>query len=351
MISKPRKRVLIVDDSAIVRKVLSEALSNEPDIEVAGTAPDAWIAREKILKLEPDVLTLDLEMPRMNGLAFLKRLMQFHPMPVIVVSSQGKASCDAAIEAMRIGAVDVLPKPGGPYSVGELRAQLAQHIRAAVGARVKPFVARERSIAKAKLGASAASSSAIIVVGASTGGTEAIADIMARLPQNTPGTLIVQHIPAVFSESFAKRLNRTCAMEVREARHLDEVKPGVALVAPGGTHMILTQSGGKRVVELNSDPPVHYHRPSVDMLFHSVAEVAGADAIGILLTGMGSDGARGLLEMRAAGAETIVQDEASSIVFGMPGEAIRLGAADRGTPLSRIPIMLARALESSRILV
>ena len=345
---KPRKRVLIVDDSAIVRKVLSEALSHEPDIEVAGTAPDAWVAREKILKLDPDVLTLDIEMPRMNGLAFLKRLMQFHPMPVIVVSSQGKASCDAAIEAMRIGAVDVLPKPGGPYSVGELRAQLAQHIRAAVNARVKPHAGRERSVARTKLGVGAVSSSAIIAIGASTGGTEAIAGIMTRLPENTPGTLIVQHIPAVFSESFAKRLNRTCAMEVREAKHLDEVMPGLALVAPGNSHMTLIESGGKRLVALNSDPPVHYHRPSVDVLFHSVAGVAGADAIGILLTGMGSDGARGLLELRKAGGETIVQDEASSIVFGMPGEAIRLGAADRGTPLLHIPMLLARALESPR---
>jgi two-component system chemotaxis response regulator CheB len=347
MISNPRKRVLIVDDSAIVRKVLSEALSNEPDIEVAGTAPDAWVAREKILKLEPDVLTLDLEMPRMNGLAFLKRLMQFHPMPVIVVSSQGQASCDAAIEAMRIGAVDVLPKPGGPYSVGELRAQLARHIRAAVRARVRPFAVKERRSNMSLWGAGA-SSSAVIAIGASTGGTEAIADILARLPQNTPGTLIVQHIPAVFSESFAKRLNRTCAMEVREAKHMDELKPGVALVAPGDSHMVLTNSGGKRLVELNMDPPVHYHRPSVDVLFHSVAQVAGHDAVGILLTGMGSDGARGLLELRSAGAETIAQDEASSIVFGMPGEAIRLGAADRGTPLSRIPMLLARALESPR---
>jgi two-component system chemotaxis response regulator CheB len=350
MTSRPRKRVLIVDDSPIVRKVLSEALSNEPDIEVAGTAPDAFIAREKIMKLQPDVLTLDIEMPRMNGLAFLKELMQSHPMPVIVVSSQGKSSCDAAIEAMRIGAVDVLPKPGGPYSVADLRAQLVQHIRAAVGARVKPFAPRERSIAKARLGTAVASTSAIIAIGASTGGTEAIADIMARLPKNTPGTLIVQHIPAVFSESFAKRLNRTCAMEVREAKHLDEVKPGVALVAPGSFHMMLAKSGGKRIVVLSEDPPVHYHRPSVDVLFRSVAEVAGSDAIGILLTGMGSDGARGLLSLRKAGAETIVQDEASSIVFGMPGEAIRLGAADRGTPLAHIPMMVARALETPRTL-
>jgi len=342
MTSSRKTRVLIVDDSAIVRKILSETLSHEPDIEVVGVAPDAFVAREKILSLEPDVLTLDIEMPRMDGLTFLKRVMRFHPMPVVIISSLGQSSCDTAIEALRAGAVEVLAKPGGPYSVGELREQLAARIRAAVKAKVKAHEEAAASQVRVEL----RSTSTVIAIGASTGGTQAIAEVLERLPEETPGIVIVQHIPAIFSGSFAKRLNAHCAMEVREARHRDELKPGLALIAPGDQHMSLRAEGKKRIVILDSEPPVHYHRPSVDVLFESVAETAGADAVGILLTGMGSDGAQGLLEMRQKGAFTIAQDEASSVVFGMPKEALRLGAADRGTPLSQIPMVLARALRT-----
>jgi two-component system chemotaxis response regulator CheB len=340
MTTNRRTRVLIVDDSAIVRKILAETLANEPDIEVVGVAPDAYVARQKILSLEPDVITLDIEMPRMDGLTFLKILMEHHPLPVLIISSLGHG--EKAIEALRLGAVEVLPKPGGPYSVGDLRAQLAPRIRAAAQARIRPA---SRKTSSAPVPVDGAGRSTVIAIGASTGGTEAIAEVLMRLPEDSPGIVIVQHIPAVFSESFASRLDRTCAMKVREAKHMDECVAGVALVAPGNFHMTLVSRGDKKHVLLNSEPQVNYHRPSVDVLFQSVAKAAGADAIGVLLTGMGVDGARGLLEMRQKGASTIAQDESTSVVFGMPGEAIRLGAADRGTPISRIPAAIVRALQ------
>ncbi len=346
MTSARRTRVLIVDDSAIVRKVLADTLSREPDIEVVGVAPDAYVAREKILSLKPDVITLDIEMPRMDGVTFLKRLMHFHPMPVVIISSLGQASCEHAMEALRAGAVEVLAKPGGPYSVGDLRQELGHRIRAAVQARVRtapshpaadPTRARivpfEKGLA-----------SAVIAIGASTGGTEAVADILTRMPENSPGILVVQHIPPTFSGSFAKRLDRTCAMEVREARDGDDCVAGLALIAPGNHHMSLLRDGARKYVKLDSKERVHYHRPSVDVLFHSVAETTGANAVGVLLTGMGADGAQGLLAMRRRGAFTIAQDEASSVVFGMPREAIRIGAAETGTPLSQIPILVTQAL-------
>ncbi|MBZ5590869.1 MAG: chemotaxis response regulator protein-glutamate methylesterase [Acidobacteriia bacterium] len=337
-------RTLIVDDSAIVRKILSEVLAGEPDIEVVGTAPDPYVARDKILALQPDVLTLDIEMPRMDGLTFLRKLMEFHPMPVIVISSLGQASCRAALDALEAGAVEVLAKPGGPYSVGELRLAIASKIRAAAAARLRPRSARPQGPAAPGRAVNHGSATitegldpmTVIAIGASTGGTEAIADVLTHIPAHSPGIVITQHIPANFSRAFAERLDRICQIRVKEAVDGDELSPGHALIAPGDFHMLLRKRPGGYSVAVKEGPRVCYQRPSVDVLFRSVAEVAGAKAVGALLTGMGSDGAAGMLQMRQAGAETIAQDEASCVVFGMPREAIRLGAAIHVQPLAHI---------------
>jgi len=290
-------KVLIVDDSAIVRKLLGEALSGESDIEVVGTAPDPYIARDKVLALSPDVLTLDIEMPRMDGLTFLKKLMQFHPMPVIVISSLAQASCQAGVEALRAGAVEVMAKPGGPYSVGELKVSLATKIRAAAAARVaRPGTAKPQPEApRPTPTAWKFNPLALVAIVASTGGTEAIEEVLRRLPADMPGIVITQHIPAGFSRAFAERLNKFCPMRVAEAADGDRVQPGLALIAPGNFHMILRKSGGVYRVTVKDGPMVCYQRPSVDVLFSSVAEAAGPAAVGVILTGMGSDGARGFI--------------------------------------------------------
>jgi two-component system chemotaxis response regulator CheB len=330
-------RVLIVDDSAIVRKMLAEALAAEPDLEVVGTAPDPFVARDKILSLRPDVLTLDIEMPRMDGLTFLKKLMRFHPLPVIVISSLAQSSSRMALEALQCGAVDVLAKPGGPYSVGELRHDLPLKVRAAAHARiVRPNSQPVVPAPAAPLVLSGASSSTVIAIGASTGGTEAIREVLTGLPGNMPGILIVQHIPPVFSLAFANRLNDLCKLRVKEAADGDHVTAGLALIAPGNFHMTLRRVGAEYRVAIQGGERVCYQRPSVDVLFESVAQVAKGDAIGAILTGMGSDGAAGLLKMKRAGARTLAQDEASCVVFGMPREAIRMGAADRVLPLQKV---------------
>ncbi|HEV2448388.1 MAG TPA: chemotaxis response regulator protein-glutamate methylesterase [Candidatus Sulfopaludibacter sp.] len=344
-----KTRVLIVDDSAIVRKILAEALAGEPDLEVVGTAPDPYVARDKILALRPDVLTLDIEMPRMDGLTFLKKLMHFHPLPTVVISSLAQASCHAAIQALESGAVEVLAKPGGPYSVGELRQALAGKIRAAAASRLRRTEAAPRTIAPQPPAAAeaasrsialqppaAAESDSIIAIGASTGGTEAIATVLSRLPASSPPIVIAQHIPPEFSRAFANRLNDLCALEVKEARDGDCVGSGQALVAPGDFHMLLRRSGGRYMVSVKGGPRVCYQRPSANVLFLSVAEAGGTHAVGVLLTGMGSDGAQGLLKMRQAGARTIAQNEATCVVFGMPREAIALGAAESVLPLPAI---------------
>lgn len=334
-------RILIVDDSAIVRRILTEALSGESDIEVVGTAPDPYVARDKILALSPDVLTLDIEMPRMDGLTFLKKLMHFHPLPAIIISSLAQPSCLAAIRALEYGAVEVLAKPGGPYSVGELRHNLAQKVRAAAAARLRrpepASVASETKLTEpARLTAPMLPAGTVLAIGASTGGTEAIAHVLSRLPQSCPGIVITQHIPAQFSRAFAKRLNDLCAMDVKEAEDGDTLRAGLALIAPGDFHMLLRHSGGRHYVSVKSGPRVCYQRPSVDVLFASVAEAARADAVGVLLTGMGNDGAHGLLKMRQAGARTIAQNEATCVVYGMPREAVELGAAAQVLPLPAI---------------
>jgi two-component system chemotaxis response regulator CheB len=349
MLADRRIRVLIVDDSAIVRRILTEALSGESDIEVVGTAPDPYVARDKILALKPDVLTLDIEMPRMDGLTFLKKLMHFHPMPTIIISSLAQTSCLAALQALEFGAVEVLAKPGGPYSVGELRQSLAQKVRAAAAARIRlpepAGTAREaKPSAPSRLAAPALPPGTVLAIGASTGGTEAIAAVLTRLPQSCPGIVITQHIPAQFSRAFANRLNTLCAMDVKEAEDGDVLRNGLALIAPGDFHMLLRHSGGRYYVSVKTGPRVCYQRPSVDVLFSSVAEAAGAEAVGVLLTGMGNDGAQGLLRMRQAGARTIAQNEATCVVYGMPREAVALGAAAQVLPLTAI----AEAMLASR---
>jgi two-component system, chemotaxis family, protein-glutamate methylesterase/glutaminase len=343
-------RILIVDDSAIVRKILAETLSGEPGLQVVGTAPDPYVARDKILDLQPDVITLDIEMPRMDGLTFLRKLMRYHPLPVVVISSLAQHSCRAALEAIELGAVEVLAKPGGPYSVGELRDTLGAKIRAAAASRLrKPQLPPPPPIPPAdRLPIPAAAPAAfppdsIIAIGASTGGIEAISRVLRAFPQNSPAVVIVQHIPPGFSRAFANRMNDACAIDVKEAEDGDILRPGLALVAPGDLHMVLRKSAAKYTVSVKTGPRVCYQRPSVDVLFCSVAEAAGPLAVAALLTGMGADGAQGLLKLRQAGAQTIAQDEATCVVFGMPREAIERGAAEKVLPLDRIASALLAA--------
>jgi two-component system chemotaxis response regulator CheB len=344
-------RVLIVDDSAVVRQVLSEAFSKAGDIEVVGTAIDPYIARDKIVALKPDVITLDLEMPRMNGLTFLGKLMKYHPMPVIVVSSLTPAGSATALEALSLGALDVVGKPGSAYTVGDVAAMLIEKIRWASTARLSaPRAATAAGAAEAPSQspppAVMQTTHKVIAIGASTGGTRALEAVLAELPPEVPGILVVQHMPEHFTTGFAKRLNDICRIEVREAANGDMVVPGAALIAPGNYHMVLRRSGARYMVEVKGGPPVHHQRPSVDVLFHSVAQQAGHNAVGAILTGMGADGAAGLLAMKRAGARTMAQDEASCVVFGMPKEAIRMGAADHVLPLARIPRALLDAVRS-----
>jgi two-component system chemotaxis response regulator CheB len=352
MLGVTRKiKVLIVDDSAIVRKILSDTILAEPDMEVVGTAPDPYVARDKILALQPDVMTLDIEMPRMDGLTFLKRLMKHHPLPTIIISSLGHASCAATLEALRCGAVDVLAKPAGPYSVGDLRLSLAAKIRAAAGSRPRALAddaaAPGMEVTRIGIRPITATAGTVIAIGASTGGTVAIQDILLQLPADMPGMVITQHIPPGFSLAFANRLNKICSMEVREAVTGDVVRPGLALVAPGNFHLLLRRTDAGLSVELQQGPQVCYQRPSVDVMFASVAQVVGARAVGVLLTGMGTDGAKGMLAMKQAGAKTIAQDEASCVVYGMPREAVRLGAVGEVASLSDIPRVLAGAVSRS----
>ncbi len=332
-------KVLVVDDSAVVRRLLTDAIAKERDLEVIGAAPDPFVARDKILALKPDVLTLDIEMPRMDGLTFLTKLMQFHPLPVVVISSVGQATCDVALEAVRRGAVEVLAKPSGPYSVGELGQVLGDKIRAAFAARLrKPSSGAAAAAVPAAVPVTVGASptAGLIAIGASTGGTQAIEELLVQMPEQCPPIVIAQHIPPVFSAAFANRLNSICRIEVKEGKDGDLVSPGRALVAPGNFHMTLRRTDGVLRVAVADGPRVHYQRPAVDVLFQSVASLRIRKTAGVLLTGMGCDGAQGLLELRRAGAFTIAQDEASCVVFGMPKAAIELGAAQKVLPLSKI---------------
>lgn len=337
-------RVFVVDDSAIVRKIFSEELAKFPDIEVAGTAPDPFIAREKILKIKPDVITLDIEMPRMDGLTFLKKLMRYYPLPVIMVSSLTPKGGRLTLDAMDSGAVEVIGKPGGSYTVGDMIPQLAEKIRAASRVRMTKKSSGKVSapLKSERMKALAKTSNKIIAIGSSTGGTEALKNVLSKMPSNSPGIVVVQHMPANFTTAFAERLNELCQVTVKEAQNNDSVNPGTALIAPGNYHMIFRRSGARYYVEIKDGPMVHHQRPAVDVLFKSTAQYAGSNSIGVILTGMGSDGAKGLLEMKNSGAKTIAQDEKSCVVFGMPSAAIKLGAADKVVSLDQIAGAIVR---------
>lgn len=347
-------RVLIVDDSALMRQVLAELLSRDSEIEVVGAAPDPYIAREKIKALNPDVLTLDVEMPKMDGLTFLEKLMAGHPMPVVMVSSLTEAGCQTTLRALELGAVDFITKPKLDLRDGmeEVAQDLIDKVKAAAqakirssrfqvsGSKLNPELETRNLKHATESGAMLKTTDTIIAIGASTGGTEALKEVLEVLPPNTPPIVITQHMPERFTKNFADRLNSLCRISVKEAEDGDSVLPGQALIAPGNYHMTLTRSGARYRVELNQHPPMNRHRPSVDVMFESVAKFAGRNAIGVILTGMGGDGAREMLAMKQAGAFTIAQDEASCVVFGMPKEAIKLGGVDKILPLTDIPAAL-----------
>lgn len=333
-------RVLCVDDSALVRGLMTEIINGQPDMEVVATAPDPLVARELIKQHNPDVLTLDVEMPRMDGLDFLERLMRLRPMPVLMVSSLTERGSEITLRALELGAVDFITKPrlGIRDGLMEYSELIADKIRATSRARLRPQAAASAATpAPARLTRPLASTEKIVVIGASTGGTEAIKDVLQPLPPDSPAILITQHMPAGFTRSFAQRLDSLCAVTVSEAVHGERVLPGHVYLAPGGEmHLKLARSGANYVIELEAGPPVNRHRPSVDVLFESAATTAGKNAIGVILTGMGKDGANGLLSLKRAGAQTLAQDEASCVVFGMPREAIALGAADEVVPLDNM---------------
>jgi two-component system chemotaxis response regulator CheB len=343
-------KVLIIDDSALMRRSLSLLLSSDPSIEVIGTAADPFIAAKKIADVIPDVITLDVEMPRMDGLTFLRKLMSQYPIPVVVISSLTAKGTESAILAMEYGAVSVIKKPAlSPTGEWENGGQIVEEVKAAASSRVKrkQFTADRQNtvIEKPYRESMAKTTDLIIAVGASTGGTEAILQLLQAIPYDSNGIVIVQHMPEVFTRSFAERLDSICKITVKEAANGDTVVRGRALIAPGNRHMELRRSGSRYYVALNDDPPVNRHRPSVDVLFNSVARYAGKNAIGVILTGMGNDGAAGMLEMYRAGAHTIAQDEATSVVFGMPKEAIKAGGVHKILPLDRISSHVQAAAE------
>ncbi|ALP64017.1 MULTISPECIES: protein-glutamate methylesterase/protein-glutamine glutaminase [Paraburkholderia] len=345
-------KVLCVDDSALIRSLMTEIINSQPDMTVVATAPDPLVARDLIKQHNPDVLTLDVEMPRMDGLDFLEKLMRLRPMPVVMVSSLTERGSEITLRALELGAVDFVTKPKVGIRDGMLdySEKLADKIRAAARARVRQAAPVQHAAAAAGHPGAAAhaaspaplfnnplvSTEKLIIVGASTGGTEAIREVLVPLPPDAPAVLIAQHMPPGFTKSFAQRLNGLCRITVKEAEHGERVLPGHAYIAPGHAHLLLARSGANYIAHLSDDPPVNRHRPSVDVLFRSAAQHAGKNAVGVILTGMGRDGAAGLLDMRKAGAYTLAQDEASCIVFGMPREAIAMGAADEIASLSEM---------------
>ena len=362
-------RVLVVDDSAVVRQLLSELLGADPGLEIVGTASDAFVARDKIKRLNPDVLTLDVEMPRMDGVQFLRNLMRLRPMPVVMCSSLTERGADVTLDALALGAVDFVTKPkvDVTHKLEEYAAEIIAKVKAAAHARVRPLPPDpplaaagaaglrpvEKLSADAVLPRIAAprhfrTTDQIVAIGASTGGTEAIKAVLERMPADAPAIVITQHIPAMFSGPFAARMDRSSAMSVCEARDGQQIVPGHAYIAPGDRHLEVVRNGARYVCRLTNAPPENRHRPSVDVLFKSVAKHAGGNAVGAILTGMGDDGARGLLEMKRAGAPTLVQDEASCVVWGMPGAAYKLGAADRVLPLDQIAAELLSLCAADR---
>ena len=352
---KKKVKVLIVDDSAVVRQTLSEILSSDPGIEVIGTAADPYIAVKRIEKEVPDVLTLDVEMPRMDGITFLRKIMAQHPIPAVICSSLTEKGSETALRAVENGAVEIIHKPqlGAKRFFEESKIRLIDAVKAASLARLKrqdckclrpqPKLTADAVLSKPEKFAMVKTTEKVVAVGASTGGTEALRVLLETLPVDCPGLAIVQHMPEHFTSAFARRLDGICAIMVKEAEDGDPILRGQALIAPGNRHMLVKRSGARYYVEVRDGPLVCRHRPSVDVLFRSAARYAGGNAVGVIMTGMGDDGARGLLEMKEAGAATIAQDEESSVVFGMPKEAIRLGAADAVVPLWKIAEKLLTA--------
>ena len=331
-------RVLIVDDSAVMRQILTQILSSDPAIEVVGTAVDPYAAREKIVALKPDVLTLDVEMPRMDGLTFLEKLMRARPMPVVMISTLTQAGGEVTLRALELGAIDFVPKPTIDTREGviESAAEIVAKVKTAAQARIVPRITLPVRSALEKQQVTFRTTSQMIALGASTGGTEALRCILSAMPANAPGIVVVQHMPPGFTATFAGRLNEVCAMSVKEAKNGDRVLQGQVLIAPGSFQTAIVRSGAEYRVRVTDDPPVNLHRPSVDVLFESCARYAGSNAVAAILTGMGDDGGRGMRQMRDAGARTIAQDEASCVVFGMPRVAIELGGAEYVLPLHRI---------------
>ncbi len=351
-------KVLIIDDSAVVRQALTEILHFDPEIEVIGTAADPVFAVEKIRKQPPDVITLDVEMPRMDGLTFLKKLMSQHPLPVVMCSSLTEAGAEATLRALQYGAVEIIHKPqlGVRRFLEESRILICDAVKAAAVARVRrlpegrfnvaPKLTADAVLPRRAAGGGVGATEKVVVMGASTGGTEALRVVLQALPPHAPGLVIVQHMPEHFTAAFARRLDGLCRIEVKEAAEGDKVLPGRALIAPGHSHVLLKHGRGGYYVEVKDGPLVCRHRPSVDVLFRSAARYAGGNAVGVLMTGMGDDGARGMLEMKEAGALTIAQDEGSCIVFGMPREAIRLGGVDQVLPLEGIAPALLQSCQA-----
>ncbi len=355
MVMRKKIRVLIVDDSAVVRATMTEILSSDPGIEVMSTAQDPYEAVKKMKTCLPDVITLDVEMPRMDGITFLHKIMSQHPIPVIICSSLTDKGSETALRAMEYGAVEIIEKPrlGTKQFLREAKILICDKVKAAALAKLKTVSTRMKVEPKLSADAMLApppiisramakTTESIVAVGASTGGTEALRIFLEDLPKDAPGIVIVQHMPENFTTAFSSRLNSLCHVEVKEAVNGDSVLRGRALIAPGNRHMLLKRSGAKYYVEVKEGPLVNRHRPSVDILFRSTARYAGSNAIGVIMTGMGDDGAKGLLEMKQSGSPTIAQDEATSVVFGMPHEAIELGAADNVMPLQRIASAVMR---------
>ena len=336
-------RVLIVDDSAVVRQTLERELALDKEIEVVGSAPDPYIARDKIVSLQPDVITLDIEMPRMDGISFLRKLMLHHPIPVIVLSSLAKRGSEVALEAMEAGAVEVLCKPGEAYSIGDMSIELGEKIRAASKVNLSKQVARSKEAKETivkPLRALTQTTNKVVVIGASTGGVQALERVLKEYPPNAPATVIAQHMPAGFTNSFAVRLKSMCAVDVREAQDGDSVIPGRVLIAPGNKHMMIKRNGANYFVEVKDGPLVNRHRPSVEVLFNSAAQHVGKNAIGIMLTGMGADGAAGMKRLKDAGGYNVAQDEASCVVYGMPKAAVDAQAVHEILALERIAALI-----------
>ena len=355
--SKNKIRVLVVDDSALVRQVLQEILSSDPHIEVMAAVSDPYAAAEKIREEIPDVITLDIEMPRMDGLTFLEKIMTQHPIPVVICSSLAESKSETALKALEYGAVEIILKPrlGMKQFLEESKVRICDAVKAASAATqklrprirtVEPKLTADAIIEKPTGRAMIQTTEKVVVVGASTGGTEALRVLLETIPADGPPIVVVQHMPEHFTTSFAGRLDSLCRISVKEAEDNDTVIPGRALIAPGNRHMLLKRSGARYYVELKDGPLVSRHRPSVDVLFRSAARYAGRNAVGVIMTGMGDDGAKGMMEMKTAGAFTIAQDEQTCVVFGMPHEAIRIGAVDKILPLERISVEVLRQSRS-----